>query len=95
MEKTELSVPIKHYPFDNAAQFINKMQHYSTLFAQNNKNKRSSSPLRAFSSALFAFFKSYFIKKGFLCGYEGLLISVSNANGVFYKYIKLFEENKK
>ena len=38
--------------------------------------------------------KNYFLQKGVFCGYEGLVISASNANGVFYKYIKLYEENR-
>lgn len=34
------------------------------------------------------------MKRGFLDGYEGLIISVSNTNGVFYKYAKLSEANR-
>jgi len=89
-EKMELSGELKHYPFDDIASLISKMQSYSTLYAQ--QSNKTSSSSKAFWRAVFAFFKNYFLQKGFLCGYEGLIISVSNANGVFYKYMKLYEK---
>ena len=81
-----------HYPFDGASSLIEKMQRYSTLYAQNSTKK--ATPTKAFFRATFAFFKNYILQRGFLCGYEGLLISISNANGVFYKYIKLYEKER-
>jgi len=89
-QKTALAGTLKHYPFDDIGSLISKMQSYSTLYAQ--QSEKTSSPLKAFGRATFAFFKNYFLQKGFLCGYEGLVISVSNANGVFYKYMKLYEK---
>ena len=89
-QKIELSGELKHYPFDDVASLINKMQRYSTLYAQ--QSSKTSSPMKAFWRATFSFFKNYFFQKGFLCGYEGLIISASNANGVFYKYMKLYEK---
>ena len=84
-----LSSPLVHHAYDSIEQLLEKLQRYSTLWAQNNTKK--SSPSKAFGRALFAFFRNYFLQKGFLCGYEGLLISVTNANHVFYKYMKLYE----
>ena len=91
----KLNNSFKHYPFKNAIELIHKMQHYSSLYAFEHKNNKSSSPTKAFFRGAFTFFKNYFLQKGFLYGYEGLLIAISNANGTFYKYIKLYEENKK
>jgi len=90
-----LKHPIKHYSFDNASELLQKMQRYCELFAKENKGKRKSSPIKAFLHAAFSFFKNYILQFGFLYGYEGFLISVSNANGVFYKYIMLYEETLK
>ena len=81
---------IEHYPFDSVEELLEKLQKYSTLYAK--QSTKPSSPKKAFFRALFAFFKHYLFQRGFLCGYEGLLISVSNANGVFYKYMKLYEK---
>jgi glycosyltransferase involved in cell wall biosynthesis len=88
-KKIELKGEILHYPFDSVEDLIDKMQRYSSLYAK--ESSKSSSPLKALFRATFAFFKNYFLQKGFLYGFEGLLISVSNANGVFYKYMKLYE----
>jgi len=84
---------IHHFPYENTADFLKKMQHYSELFAEQHKGKRSSSLAKAIFHSWFTFFKSYFLKKGFLGGYEGFVISVYNANTAFYKYLKLKESN--
>ncbi len=93
--KTEkLQGRMKHYPYDSASQLIQKMQHYSTLWAEENLGRKKASPLKALFYGLVTFFKSYVIKSGWLYGYAGLLISISNANGVFYKYVKLYEAKR-
>ncbi len=86
---------VMHFPYSTITDFIIKTDRYSTIFAIDNKNKKKSSPFKAFYRALFYFVKMYFFKLGFLDGYIGLLISVSGANGVFFKYLKLYEENNK
>jgi len=89
-----LQYPMKHFTYQNAQELVTKMQYYSTLWAEDYRGKRSSSPTKAITRAIFAFVKFYIFKKGFFSGYEGLLISITNANGVFYKYIKLYEANR-
>jgi glycosyltransferase involved in cell wall biosynthesis len=85
---------VKHYSYHSISEFVQKADHYSTLFAENNKGKKSSSPLKAFLNANFSFFKTYFIKRGFLDGYAGLIIAFSHMATNFYKYMKLYEANK-
>jgi len=93
--KTELLTGrLKHYPYDNASQLLHKMQHYSTLWAEDQRGRKKASPLKALFYGVLTFLKSYLLKQGWRYGYEGLLISVSNANGVFYKYIKLYEVDR-
>lgn len=94
MTLEKLKNSFKHYSYDGASQLLKKMDWYSTLYAQEHKGIKQSSLIKAFFRSTFSFFKNYFFQRGFLYGYEGLLISASNANGVFYKYIKLMEENK-
>ncbi len=90
----KLKHTMKHYTSQSIEELISKMQHYSTLYAQEHKGVKRSSVAKAVFRAFFAFMKSYFFQRGIAYGYEGLVISVSNANGVFYKYMKLLEENK-
>lgn len=89
-----LQSPLIHTPYRTTADFLAKMQHYSTLFAEQYRNKKSSSLGKAIVHGLFAFFRSDFLKRGIFCGTEGFLISLYNANTTFYKYIKLAEANE-
>jgi glycosyltransferase involved in cell wall biosynthesis len=91
---TPLKGRLKHYPYNEAAQLLQKMQQYSTLWAEENLGKKRSTPVKAVLNGLVTFFKSYILQSGWRYGYEGLLISVSNANGAFYKYIKLYEASR-
>ena len=85
---------IKHYPYSTISDFIVKLDKYSSIYAQDNAGKKKSSPLKAFANGNFSFFKTYFIKRGFLDGYAGLVIAFSHMATNFYKYIKLYELNK-
>lgn len=93
MQLVLIDAPLVHYSYDSIADFLTKMQFYSTLFAEQNRGKKRSSPLIAVSHALFAFVKSYLFKRGFLDGYQGFVISAYNAHTAFYKYLKLYEAN--
>ena len=84
-----------HFTYSTPSELIQKMDKYSELWAQDHLGLKKSSPSKAIFKALAAFIKSYFFKKGFLQGYEGLLLSINNANNVFYKYIKLYELTRK
>ncbi len=90
----EISGVVKHYPYASITDFITKLDRYSTIFAKDNVGKKSSSPLKAILNAKFSFFKTYFIKRGFLDGYAGLVIAFSHMATNFYKYIKLYELNE-
>lgn len=95
MRHVLLAGPMVHYSYASIADFLAKMQSYSTLFAQQNCGKKSSSPCKAVLHGMFAFFKSYFVKCGFLGGYEGFVISAYNGHTAYYKYLKLYEANCK
>lgn len=92
-------IPLKgalfHTPYESIDHFIHKMQLYSTLFAEQNKGKKKASLKTALGHALVAFFKNYFLKRGFLGGKEGLIISLHNSLTTYYKYAKLVFLNEK
>lgn len=95
MENIRLKSPIRHYSYDSHAEFLSKMQSYSDLFAKQNCGKKKGSLCKAVLHGSAAFFKSFILKRGFLGGYEGFIISVYNGNTAFYKYLKLYEANQK
>ena len=86
-----LQSPLLHTPYLGTSDFLAKMQHYSTLFAKQHAGKKKASVFTAITHAFFAFFKSYFLKRGWLDGKEGFIISLYNGNTTFYKYLKLME----
>ena len=89
LEEVKLKHPVKHYSYRSISDFLKKMECYSTLFAVQNFEKKRSSLTKALLHGGFAFVKSYVIKKGFLGGREGYVISLYNAQTTFYKYLKL------
>jgi len=84
-----------HHAYDDITQFLEKIQRYSDIYAKEHRFKNHSSAFKVLYKTVFAFIKSFLIKGGILDGYKGLLISVCNANFVFYKYSKLLEANRK
>jgi len=91
----ELQGNVEHYSYHTISQFIKKADHYSTLFAKNNVGKKNSSPAKAFFNGIYSFIRTYIFKRGFLDGYAGLIIAFSHMTTNFYKYIKLYELNKR
>lgn len=88
-----LEAGLKHYAFDSVSALLKKLDRYTELYAEQNKGKKQSSISKAILHGFFSFFKNYLLKKGFLYGYKGFLISTCNALGSFFKYIKLYEMN--
>lgn len=92
--KVTLKNPLLHTPYGSLSDFLKKMELYSTLFALEHKGKKTSSPWIALYHGMGAFLKSFFLKRGFMGGYEGFLISIYNGHTAFYKYLKLYHLNK-
>lgn len=87
-----LQNPLIHKPFHSISSFIYKIDLYSSLYAQQKEQKKSSL-IKAFSHAVYAFIKCYIAQRGFLLGNEGFEIAWYNMNCAFYKYIKILEKN--
>ncbi|EAL1634420.1 glycosyltransferase [Campylobacter coli] len=92
-KKIYLKNGLRHYAFRDISHLIDKMQYYSSLWAKQNIHKKSG-VLKANLRAFWTFFRNYFLKSGFLYGYKGFIISVCNALGTFFKYMKLYELQK-
>jgi len=84
-----LKNPVNHHPYNSIDDFLRKMSLYSSLFAKQHKGRKKASFVTALSHGCWAFFKSFFLKRGFLLGTEGLEISLYNSITAYYKYLKL------
>ena len=91
--EAHLAGDLLHAAHREAGQLLAKVQLYSTLWAAEHAGRRIST-LGLFLKAAVAFVRSYLLQGGILDGYEGLVISVSNANHTFYKYARLLEANR-
>ncbi|WP_062309502.1 glycosyltransferase family 2 protein [Polynucleobacter sinensis] len=87
----KLENPMLHYSFMDFSQVLQKIDRYSTASAEQAyaKGKRSS-PLKAILHGAWAFIRTYFIRAGFLDGQQGLALAISNAEGSYYRYMKIW-----
>jgi glycosyltransferase involved in cell wall biosynthesis len=89
----KLTYAIEHDAVQEVGQFLEKANRYSEIRRQ---SSMSTYPLIIILlKAFWRFFRSYMLQGGFLAGWRGLVISWSNANGVFFKYIKIYADKHK
>lgn len=86
---------LEHYSFKDTQEYATKMIHSAMITAQKYHQQNKRAGIKLFVSPIFSFVKSYIIKLGFLDGYKGWLIAVTNAYYTFIKYARLKELNKK
>lgn len=79
-----------HDAVQELSQFLRKTDHYTEL--RRHAMSRTYPPAVTFFRAFWAFLKAYVIQGGFLDGWRGLVIAVSNFNGTFFKYMKIYAD---
>ena len=85
-----LKNPIHHYPFHNLEHLLHKLNDYSTQSALHKfKMGKKATLWTALSHSTWTFIRGYFIKLGLLDGKEGFMLALSNAQGTYYRYVKL------
>ena len=85
-----LSNHLMHEAFEDLEDVLGKVNRYSTDSARVMlSHGRKASISTAILHGLWSFFHTYIIRAGFLDGREGFMLAVSNAEGTYYKYLKL------
>jgi hypothetical protein len=80
-----------HYSFRNFSQVLSKVDLYSTASAeQAYAHGKRSNPYKAILHGFWAFFRTYVLKTGFLDGKHGLALAISNGEGSYYRYMKIW-----
>ena len=83
--------PIVHYSFRSMESVLEKMNRYSSANARDMVTAgRRGSLAAAIGHGFWAFFRTYVLRLGFLDGRWGFLLAVSNAEGTYYRYVKLW-----
>lgn len=89
---SQLDAYINHYSFRNYGELINKLQRYSSLSSrQLFLEKKTAMWWEPAGHGLWTFVQNYLFRLGFTEGLDGLVISLLNAGGSFFKYAKLRE----
>jgi len=87
---------LNHYSYRDISDHINKMNKYTSLYAEENlnkfKNKKTKLIIHIIFKPLFKFIKMYFLKKGVLEGWRGFVIAFLGCFYEFLKYAKIMEK---
>ena len=95
-EVRKLKGDIHHYTYKNIADHLGRMNRFSDLGAQKlYAEKKKCRWYHLLLQPFGRFVKSYILKRGFLDGFAGMVISVLNGYGIFIRYAKLREIWKK
>ncbi|HZY18482.1 MAG TPA: glycosyltransferase family 2 protein [Ramlibacter sp.] len=82
---------IVHYSFRTMDGVLEKLNRYSSASARDMTTAgRKGSLGKAVVHGLWAFFRTYVLRLGFLDGRWGFMLAVSNAEGTYYRYVKLW-----
>jgi (heptosyl)LPS beta-1,4-glucosyltransferase len=88
----ELDTVIEHLSFRNYSELLAKMENYSNLASKELFEKEANvNALTPIFHGLWMFLRTYFLELGVLDGFDGLVISITNAGGSFLKYAKARE----
>ncbi|MBX9586385.1 MAG: glycosyltransferase family 2 protein [Gammaproteobacteria bacterium] len=88
--------PLIHLAFKDFNEVLAKMDQYSSLGAQHQfAAGKSASFAKALIRSLWTFFRGYLLRLGFLDGKAGFQLAISNAEGCYYRYLKLSHLSKK
>ncbi|OGW45467.1 MAG: hypothetical protein A2Y66_08825 [Nitrospirae bacterium RBG_13_41_22] len=89
-----ISAPILHYPYKSLTKYVIKQNLYSSISATekfNSMKKKKISPFIILIKTASKFTETYFIKRGFMDGFYGLIVGIGTAYSTFLKYAKLWE----
>jgi glycosyltransferase involved in cell wall biosynthesis len=86
---------IDHFGYKNYNHFITKIHQYGELKAKELHSKgRKVNLFHIFIKPPYRFFLHFILKKGFLDGYTGLILSITQGYAVLTRYIKLWLLNR-
>jgi len=85
-----LREPLIHEAFGDLEEVLETVNRYSTAgAAAMHAQGKGATPATAILHGLWSFLHTYVVRAGFLDGLEGFMLAVSNAEGTYYRYLKL------
>jgi hypothetical protein len=91
----QLKAPILHHSFRDVSHAIEKMNRYSSYSANIRlENKERTTLWKTLLGTAWMFLRCYVLQGGFWDGQAGFLFAIMNAQGTFYRGIKVIYEDK-
>jgi glycosyltransferase involved in cell wall biosynthesis len=91
-----LKEPLMHEAIVDLDQMLGKMNGYSTASAlMLSRSGKRATLAGAVLHGWWAFVRTYFLRLGVLDGREGFMLAVANAEGSYYRYVKLMLHSEK
>ena len=86
-----------HYAYLNVDEHLRQVFRFAEISARAkfNKGEKASFLINILLSPLFRFVKSYIFQLGFLDGYYGFIFCSLSSSMTFFKYVRLYEYNRK
>jgi len=85
-----LKSSLRHISYINLEEVLDKVNRYSTAGAAMLFSQGKPATLgKAVRHGIWAFIRTYFIRRGFLDGKMGFILAFSNAETTYYRYLKL------
>ena len=80
-----------HFTHQNISETITKINHYSTLEAEEKVNRKKAKPHQIITHPVAAFLNHFISRRGYKDGIHGLMISLIHATTNMLTYMKLWE----
>jgi len=86
-----------HYAYFTVDEHLKQVYRFAEIAARAKykRGEKANFFVNVLLSPLFRFVKSYFFQLGFLDGYYGFIFCSASASMTFFKYIRLYEYNRK
>lgn len=95
-EVEKLKAVFYHNSFPSLSNMLDKEKYYSLLGAKELlKQGKNVSVVKGAAHGIWAFCRHFFIKKGFLDGWRGLLVASSSAHATLFRYALAYEMKSK
>jgi glycosyltransferase involved in cell wall biosynthesis len=86
----QLQHSLIHYSYADLSDLLEKLNRYSSGHARDMAERGKDASLgEAILHGLWAFVRTYLLRRGFLDGGHGLILAIYNAEYTYYKYLKL------
>ncbi len=84
---------LDHHSYRDLSQYVSKLDLYTRLWAEDATPEKEFRLWRLVGSPLWAFLRMYVLRRGFLDGVEGLILSIGTAYYHFMKYARRWERD--